>query len=167
MAVVAIAAILAAVALPNFGTMLKNNCLTTEANSIVSSLNVARSEAIKRQTRVTITAASGDTADEWGMGWDITLDEDQNSNGVMDTGEDYNGNGALDPAALVRTVQLTCDLTTINETADRTSFVYAANGIIDSRGTLNVCDDRSGENGSQITISPTGRIHNDTDFICP
>ena len=167
MATVAIAAILAAVALPNFRVMIKNNCLTTDANAIVASFHVARSEAIKRQTSVTITAASANNANEWGTGWSVTLNEDRNGNGALDAGEDYDGDGVLDAAAMVRTVNLSCTLTTIDETGDRTAFVYQLNGFIDTRGTLNVCDDRTGETGRQINITSTGRINTESNFICP
>jgi len=167
MAVIAIAGILAAIALPNFSVMIKNNCLSTDANAIVASFHVARSEAVKRQTNVTLTAASVTATNEWGTGWTVTMDEDRNGDAVLDPGEDYNGNGVLDAAALVRQVDLTCNLTTIDETGDETVFVYQPNGFIDIRGTFNVCDDRTGETGRQITITSTGRINTESNFVCP
>ncbi|NIN34726.1 MAG: prepilin-type N-terminal cleavage/methylation domain-containing protein [Gammaproteobacteria bacterium] len=167
MATVGIAAILAAFALPNFSIMVKNNCITTSSNSIISSFHVARSEAVKRQATVTITAASADATNEWGTGWDVTLDEDRNNNGALDSGEDYNGNGALDAAALIRTVSLGCNLTTIDDPDDLTTFVYQPSGFIDRMGTLEVCDDRTAENGSVISLSATGRINTESDFVCP
>lgn len=167
MVVVTIAAILAAFALPAFDNMLKNNCLTTSANAVVSSFQIARSEAVKRQSDVTITAANaGNSANEWGLGWNVTIDEDRNANSTLDTGEDYNGNGALDAAALVRTVQLSCTATTIDENSNVTSFTYDSTGLISTRGTLNVCDDRTNETGRQITFTATGRINTNT-YACP
>jgi len=182
MATLAIAAVLVAVALPNYREMVKNNCMTTGNNALVASLQQARSEAVKRSTNVTVSASNaGDTTNEWGTGWAITLDEDRDGDGVMDTGEDYNGNGALDAAALVRTVTLGCEATTIDEIApsgtpnpnpadktdNDTDFVYRATGFIDSPGTFNVCDDRTGETGRQITVSVTGRPSTNSEFTCP
>lgn len=182
MATLAIAAVLIAVALPNYRTMVKNNCMTTGTNALVASLQQARSEAVKRSTNVTVTAGNaGDTTNEWGTGWTITLDEDRDGDGVMDTGEDYNGNGSLDAAALVRTVTLTCENTTMDEIApsgtpnpnpadnvdNDTDFVYQSTGFIDNAGTINVCDDRTGETGRQITITLTGRPSTNSEFTCP
>ena len=50
MIVVAIAGILAAIAVPSYSTFVKNNCLTTSTNSMVSSFQIARSTAAKHKT---------------------------------------------------------------------------------------------------------------------
>ena len=49
MIVVLIAGILAAVAVPSYSNFVKDNCLTTSTNLIVSSFQQARSEAVKRR----------------------------------------------------------------------------------------------------------------------
>ena len=50
MVALAVAAILVAVAVPNFRSMMLANQLTTSANSVLGALNAARMEAIKRNT---------------------------------------------------------------------------------------------------------------------
>ena len=45
---VAVAAVLIAIAVPNFRALILNNRLTTAANSVVTSINVGRLEAVKR-----------------------------------------------------------------------------------------------------------------------
>lgn len=168
MIVVAMAGILAAIALPSYSTFVKNNCLTTSANSMISSFQIARSTAIKHKTEVTITASnSSDSANEWGTGWTITLNEDRDGDSTLDANEDFNGNGSLDTNIAVRTVSLTCSNTTMNETSDDSSFVYAADGFIDGTGTFEVCDDRTGERGREISISVTGRLNTDSTYTCP
>ncbi len=168
MITVAVAGILLAIALPNYQNMVKNNCMTTGANTLVSTFQLSRSEAIKRRTSVTITASNaGDNTNEWGTGWTITINEDRNGNGGLDAGEDYDGDGALDAAALVRQVTLSCTQTTIDETGNDTVFVYGSDGAIDNAGTLDICDDRTSENGRQITISVTGRPSTNSTFACP
>ena len=157
MITIAIAGILAAVALPSFGNMKKNNCLTTSVNSLVSSLQRARSEAVKRRTNVTVAAVGGN----WSNGWDITLDEDRNGNGTLDSGEDYDGDGVLDNAAVVQKTALSCGAE-ISGTA--TSFVYGSDGFIDNPGTFEVCDDRPDETGKQLSISMTGRPDMDSKY---
>lgn len=52
MITIAVASILLAVAVPSFNQLIVTNRLTTQANEVVAALNFARSEAIKRNTRV-------------------------------------------------------------------------------------------------------------------
>lgn len=68
MVVVGILGILAAVAGPNMITMVRTQKLKTAAFDVFSSLNFARSEAIKRNRAVTVTPTNGD----WARGWRIT-----------------------------------------------------------------------------------------------
>ncbi|APX94545.1 hypothetical protein BWR19_17325 [Halomonas sp. 1513] len=51
----AVAIILATVAVPNFSAMMNNNRLVSDYNEIISGVNYARSEAIKRREEVTFT----------------------------------------------------------------------------------------------------------------
>lgn len=164
---IAIGGVLLAVALPAYNDLQKSNCLTTNVNSLVTSLQIARSVAIKHNSDVTLTASnSGVSTNEWGTGWTVTINEDRNGNGSLDTGEDYDGDGALDASASVRVITLGCSLTTIDEAGDISSFTYGPNGFINAAGTLNVCDDRTGETGRQLTILSTGRPSINTGHTC-
>lgn len=60
----AILAIIAAFAAPGFSQLIENNRLTSGINLLTSSINFARSEAIKRGTPVTLST-DGDLADGW------------------------------------------------------------------------------------------------------
>lgn len=71
--VVAIMGILAAIAAPYMGDMIRRQRLKTAAFDVFSSLAFARSEAIKRNTTVTITPTGGN----WAGGWRIV---DSNNN---------------------------------------------------------------------------------------
>ena len=146
MTVVAIAGILAMVALPNYRTMVLNNCLTTNTNTLVSSLQLARSTAITLKSDVTITAIGGTpiNINEWGAGWS-----------VVTAGGDA-----------IRNVTLSCTGTTMDETGDNTAFTYGADGFINDNGIFDVCDDRTGERGRQITLSATGRVNTNANLIC-
>jgi type IV fimbrial biogenesis protein FimT len=68
MIVVGIMALLAAMAAPSMGKMIKNQRIKTAAFDVFSSLVFARSEAIKRNVVVTVTPASGG----WSAGWTIS-----------------------------------------------------------------------------------------------
>ena len=151
MTVVAIAGILLAVAIPNYNTMMKNNCMTTKTNTLVNSLQFARSEAAKRNTSISLQATNtGDSANEWGKGWKIIVGKGKKKK------SDSN----------IRVVEMSsCTLTTVNETRNRGLFTYRGDGFMISSGILEVCDDRTGETGRKITISNTGRP-GVTDFTC-
>ncbi|OOG24909.1 pilus assembly protein [Thioalkalivibrio denitrificans] len=54
MVTLAVAAILATIAVPGFWNLIQNNRVTTQTNELVSALNLARSEAIKRGESVSV-----------------------------------------------------------------------------------------------------------------
>jgi len=167
MVAIAVLGVLLSMALPSYQGMLKNNCLTTNTNTLVTSFQQARSEAIKRRTKVEIRAlSSDDTANEWGGGWNINVNEDANGNGTLDAGEDFDGNGTLDSAALFRAVRPTCANTTIDNQTNSSSYFYRGNGFINRPATFNVCDDRKAERGRQISINAVGRPNTNSSFEC-
>lgn len=81
--VLAIAIILLAVGVPGFTALIENNRLTTTVNNFFSSINLARSEAIRRGERVDLVPL--DEAGDWAKGWAIILDK--NGNQGADPGE--------------------------------------------------------------------------------
>ncbi|MDZ7803054.1 GspH/FimT family pseudopilin [Thiohalophilus sp.] len=137
--------IMLALATPSFTQMIKSNRLSTQTNEFISTLNVARSEAVKRGDVINITAADdSDSGNEWGPGWKVT-----NSGGDV----------------LFESDGLDATLT-LDSSNDLGSYQYQATGMIDNGDTLILCDDRTGENGRQITITSTGRVSID-DVACP
>lgn len=62
MLTLAVAAVLAAIAIPNMRDFIRNSRLTAVANDLLRSMQVARSEAIKRQRRVAICASANPAA---------------------------------------------------------------------------------------------------------
>ncbi len=65
--VLALAVILATLAVPNFRDFIRSTRMTSEANSMVLGLNLARSESVKRGRRVNLSSTSGDEV--WTTGW--------------------------------------------------------------------------------------------------
>lgn len=84
MVAIAIAAILLGIAIPSFTTTITSNRLTTNANEMVTALNLARSEAIKRGKQVTVRSKNASTS--WEGGWDVFVDVDA-SNAFNDDGD--------------------------------------------------------------------------------
>lgn len=69
--VIVVMAILTALAVPSFRTMVINNQVRSFTNNLYASLLLARSEAIKRNTNVTVCASSNGTSctGSWSAGW--------------------------------------------------------------------------------------------------
>lgn len=143
---VVILGILLGLGVPAFSDLIKNNRLTTAANTFVASVNFARSEAVKRGEPVLITAADSSAAgNEWGPGWTVWLDSDGDS--TLDAGEELREVGAIG------------NNITVDSNGDFGQFTYDATGLVDNGNTtLDLCDDRNGERGRQITISNTGSV---------
>lgn len=76
MVVVAVAAILATVAVPGMRDFVQTNRLAAQANSLVGSFALARSEALKRGAPVSVCRSSdGATcAGSWADGWIVFAD---------------------------------------------------------------------------------------------
>ena len=72
MVVIKLVAILATLALPSMTGMLKNNRLTAQANSLIGTIQYARSEAVNRAENVTVEPLAGAGTD-WTQGWKISL----------------------------------------------------------------------------------------------
>ena len=85
---VAILAIIAAMGVPAFNYVITINRLAAASNELVGSLQLARSEAIRRGTRVAVCASSTGsscTTGGWSSGW-IAF-EDQDRNAAVSAGE--------------------------------------------------------------------------------
>jgi type IV fimbrial biogenesis protein FimT len=88
MVTLAVAAILLTVAIPSFRSTVQNNRATGQANDLLSSLNVARSEAVKRGATVSVCISSDQakcTGASWALGWLIW--SDINGDGIVDAAE--------------------------------------------------------------------------------
>jgi prepilin-type N-terminal cleavage/methylation domain-containing protein len=167
MTAVAVAGILFAVAIPSYQNMVRNNCMTTKANSLVGSLQIGRSEAVKRRANINITASNpGVATNEWGNGWIVW--QDINNDG------DFNTNQAEIDAEVIREIQLACTPTIVDAVANDgsaatiTEYTYLPTGFINNNaGRFSICDDRVGETGRQVSLSTTGRPSTNNTFICP
>lgn len=87
--VMAITGVLAAIAAPSFGQFTASLQLTSATNSLISSLHLARSEAIKRNTRVALCKTPDGIAcapdGGWEQGWIVF--HDINNNGLREPAE--------------------------------------------------------------------------------
>lgn len=68
MVTVSILAITLAIAVPSYQSFVARNRLAASTNELVSALALARSEAIKRATRVSVASS------DWSSGWQVFVD---------------------------------------------------------------------------------------------
>ncbi|MEA3277713.1 MAG: GspH/FimT family protein, partial [Pseudomonadota bacterium] len=126
-------------------------------NELVSTLNLARSEAIKRGDRITVCKSADGAActgsGGWDQGWIVFVDSD--SDAVVDAGEEVlSVNGALDPP-----------LTMIGNgnVANYVSFVHdgttqTTSGAL-QMGTVTLCGSGVENEDREIVINNVGRTN--------
>ena len=162
MITVLVAAIVVALGVPSFRELMANNRMTTSANALVTAFNLARSEAIKRNTRVKICSSkrppngnwSCNSSDNWADGWVVFYDEDDDGTPGGDNAEE-----------LIRVSEGVGNLMTVTASTDH--FAYLSTGEIDVTGAFILCDGRGPGKGRAIEISPTGRVTVKSENECP
>jgi type IV fimbrial biogenesis protein FimT len=159
MIVIAIASVLAATALPALKDWQRNANRTAATTTLLSSLHLARSEAVKRNIRVsmcpsdkpTVTDAQCSGNKDFADGWIVFVDNDEDLEHSSDAKEEV-----LASVSAVNTAF------TILTTKGETGLYYKPNGHMwtsDKNDTtdFNVCDDRGAEQGRVVSITKSGR----------
>ena len=152
---ISIAVILLTVAAPSFITFLQNNRLSTQTTELVTALQYAKSEAIKRNTIVSVCPVAGATtvctggATAWSNGW--TVMTDPNNDCVQDTGDE------------VLRAWPAVDNVSVCYTAGGGEAHFTYNGMSHNVGTFRLCDDRGAASANAFTLSMQGRTRRATD----
>ena len=158
MIVLIIIGVLAALAGPPMRDLVMNNTIATETNDMMLALMLARSEAIKRSSKVVVCKTTNPNAaipvcdntgaNPWTNGWIIF--DDQNGNNAYDNGADplirlgdgFPGTGKKISAT-----------TTIQN-----AIGFSRLGLLTSTGgDISICDSRGPSRARVIEISSTGR----------
>lgn len=152
-----IAAILLAMAVPSFMTMLQNNRMVTQVNDYVTSLNVARSEAVKRSSRVTVCKSANNTScattGGWQQGWIVFVDT--NNDAIVSAGEEVlRAHGPIESGnTLVGTANVASYISFVS-----TGFSLLTNGSAQT-GTVVMCDSRGfGADARAVVLSASGAV---------
>jgi type IV fimbrial biogenesis protein FimT len=162
MVTVAIIGILAAIALPSYQALIINSRMTTQANELFTSLELTRSEAVKRNTRVSMCKSSNgtsclinnlaDTTASWQPGWIVFVDG--GTLGVIDvTDTILKVHGALTGGST-----LTSDITLTNYVSYISTGQAQGNGSA-LGGTFTLCSSNTAMAGRGIVLAPwTSRV---------
>lgn len=161
-----IAAILLSVAVPNYQTFVLNSRMSAQSNDFLSALQLARSEAVKRGTLVSVCKSANNatciTSGTWAQGWIVFVDG--STAGTLD-GTDV----------LIRAFPALTGNSTLAGSANVANFVsYQANGATSlaagSNGTVSLCPPSPAAVAGrdiQITASGRARVQNPPAAACP
>ena len=154
---VAVITVLLTIGVPNLQTFLKGNRLTAHTNAIVGTLQLARTEAVKRSGIVVICGSTNLTScnsSSWENGWIVFFDDGEDAASAITsapTGSDMilRVNEALKGGTTIRGFEFT-----------NTSFVSFNNqGRINSKGSFIICNDEGNLiRAKGINIGLTGMV---------
>lgn len=153
--VLAMMGILLTIAVPGYAFLLHSSRLATVTNDLVSALQLARSEAIKRGMRITVCKTSNamestpvcDSTADWQQGWLVFADG--GTKGVIDTDDTLlRVHDRLPAAAVITTSNYSSYISYLSSGRSQGS-----NGL--ANGTIRVC---VASNQREIIINNTGRV---------
>jgi type IV fimbrial biogenesis protein FimT len=163
--VVALSAIMMTLAVPSFQNMVANNRITSHTNELVMAINMARSEAVKRNVRVILCRSAdpvasppscGGSANDWTTGWLLFASGDANSTYQQGVDTLIRVGEAARTGIQIRT----------NGTSDNNLQINSNGSTNEAGGTaaFAICDDRDSDGdfdeqwGRQIQVSPSGHV---------
>ena len=154
----AVVSILTTTGVPAFLSFIQSNRLNESAFDVLGTINLARTEAVKRRTRVVLcrsadptvtTPSCGGSANTWTTGWLVFASGD--SNNTYEAATD-----TLLGVGLVGSP----DVTIITNSTSNSNLEYNSDGTTNEGGgtaRFAFCDKRGGAKGRQINIPPHGR----------
>lgn len=151
----AVAAILITVAVPNFQMFVMNSRMASQANDLITSLSVARSEAVKRGANVTLCASSdGNTCTgTWAQGWIV-----RDAAGLIQVQRGLSGSSTLSGGTDVAS--------TLTYTPNGRTAIAAS--ATPETTTLTLCPPSPAiVNGRAIQVERTGRARVSEITTCP
>ncbi|WP_431067754.1 GspH/FimT family pseudopilin [Methylotuvimicrobium sp.] len=154
MMTIAIGAIILTLGIPSFMETIRSNRLTTIANEFVTSLNLARSEAIKRGQPIVVRK----TGANWENGWHVFVDIDRSTiakTNTFDSGTDIE----------LRVYQALPANYILRGNNNFTNFIrFDPSGTSNNIGSFALCDNRDGSNlpkpntSRLIIVNRVGRV---------
>jgi len=137
-----VSAILMSIAVPSFRSFVQDSRLSTEANALVYSLTLARSEAVKRDGTVEVCSSSNGAScgGTWADGWIVCA-----------------------PAAACTTVlQVAASIDSSNTVAEQltgdTNLTFYPDGQTRQAYRFVFCDSRGASVGRDVEVNLIGRI---------
>lgn len=141
------------IAVPSFVTWIRNNRVDTATRTLVGALQLARNEAVSRQSVITI-----DNGGNWTNGLTIYTDTDAAGNSLR---------VAVD--TLIKDLSFSMDGITVNSNDDNNFISFTSSGLLNENGTrtIRLCQSSGEAQGSSVTINIAGRTTINTIGDCP
>lgn len=168
MVAIAVMGLLLSVAVPSFEQVMADSRRTSDVNELLLSLNLARSEALKRGSHVTICksldgASCAATTTPWNKGWIVFVNNGSANVGTVEAGEEI----------LLAKSQLKKNIVVSPSAAVANFARFRPDGRVDGAAAFTVCDNRGANHARGVFVSATGRPtsgdeHPDgTALVCP
>lgn len=148
---IVVAGILLSIAVPNLQGFIQNSRQTAAINGFNGMVSYARSEAISRNTNISLcianannTACAGDGSD-WSNGYLVLVD---NTGAVLKIHEALPGNQTMIASGFSNTNRI----------------VFANNGMLSSTGSFQFCDPRGNSAMRGLILNSGGQIRLSPDF---
>ncbi len=166
---IAIVSILATVAVPDFSATIKNDRDITQLNTLINSISLARSEAIRTNANVSICAGSDTTCSgtTWASGWVVYYSSNPLPTGVTNP--------------IIRVFPAVSGNNTFTDDSGSYSYTFQGNGTLTPTPAIPVnftlCDARGPVYARSINLAPFGRaeaaaklgyqVNGSTPLTCP
>ena len=156
MIVLAIGSIILVVAVPSFSGVIDNQRMTAATNEMVMTLNLAKSEAIKRVAYVSVCKSNNGVncsaaGTSWDDGWIVFANATVANLGSVDVGDEI----LRVYPALRDSISLTPIGTVDGFLSFRPSGTLGTSAA-NMTGTLTMCDDRGADHARGILLNPAG-----------
>ena len=155
----AVGSIIIVVAVPSFRGTLDNQRMTSATNELVMSLNLAKSEAIKRVAYVSVCKSSNGASctaagTSWSDGWIVFANATVANLGSIDAGDEiirvYPG---------LRGELTVTPIGTVDEFLSFRPSGSIGTSTANMTGTLTMCDSRGSDYARGILLEPSGQWH--------
>lgn len=174
MIALAIAGVIITLGVPSFRAVIANQQMSAATNEMVMTLNLAKSEAVKRVAYVSICKSTDGltcnlAAPGWDAGWIVFANTTNANLDSLDVGDE-----------LIRVFPQLRDSFTFISIGTINSFLsFRPSGTVGTAvgnltGTMTMCDDRGALSARGIVLGPSGRWHVSTDvahdgsaLVCP
>lgn len=155
MVVLLVLAVITTMAVPSFNTMIKNNRIVTVTNDLNGMLQYARAEAVRRGGGIRVSAIGDDVT------YGLRVWVDSNENNKFDNNETLR-------EVKIDLANLTLDAEINGKSTQKVDFNFDARGgsSLGNTLTLDLCDDREGNNGRRIDLLVSGAVRLTTGIAC-
>ena len=180
-----IVGVLLAVGVPSLKTFMQSSQLIAATNELVSTIHVARSEALKLNKKITICVSDDGksclSSEKWALGWIVFVDanDDRVGTGVnCSAAADVNTDCLLRVHEAIDDPQLSVSGTFDSNAADIEWITFTSRGVPKDNGafqsgTLSICSFDSSNtvlNSRAVVLSLSGRVRvsdNAAVISCP